>query len=168
MAANPPANAGGIRDAGSIPGSGRCPGEGHGNPLHCSCLENPTDREAWQATVRSVAQSWTQLKRLTVHAHMQKQLKCPPPAEWIEQTGRIYPSSGILLGYNKEWGIETHYNTDKPWKHYAQWKKPVTNDNVFHGSVYMKCPKRQLCGNREWISGCLGLRGMGRLEGRCR
>ena len=47
--------------------------------------------------------------------------------------------------------------TDKPWKHYTQWKKPVTNDNIFRGSVYMKCPKRQLCGNREWISGCLGL-----------
>ena len=40
---NPPANAGSIRDAGSIPGSGRCPGRGHGSPLQCSCLENPTD-----------------------------------------------------------------------------------------------------------------------------
>ena len=35
-----------------IPGSGRSPGEGHGNPLQYSCLENPVDREAWQATVR--------------------------------------------------------------------------------------------------------------------
>ena len=38
---NPPANAGYVRDAGSIPGSGRSPGGGHGNPLQCSCLENP-------------------------------------------------------------------------------------------------------------------------------
>ena len=38
---NPPANAGYIRDAGSIPGSGRSPGRGHGNPLQYSCLENP-------------------------------------------------------------------------------------------------------------------------------
>ena len=38
---NPPANAGDIRDAGSIPGSGRCPGGEHGNPLQDSCLENP-------------------------------------------------------------------------------------------------------------------------------
>ena len=38
-------------DLGSIPGSGRSPGEGHGNPLQYSCLENPTDRGAWQATV---------------------------------------------------------------------------------------------------------------------
>ena len=47
---NPPANAGDIRDAGSIPESERCPGEGHGNQLQYSCLENPMDREARQAT----------------------------------------------------------------------------------------------------------------------
>ena len=51
---NPPANAGDIRDAGSIPRSGRCPGGGHGNPLQYSCLENPMDRGAWQATVHRV------------------------------------------------------------------------------------------------------------------
>ena len=39
-------------------------GGGHGNPLQYSCLENPMDRGAWQATVRRVAQSWTRLKRL--------------------------------------------------------------------------------------------------------
>ena len=38
---NLPANAGDIRDAGLIPGSERSPGEGRGNPLQCSCLENP-------------------------------------------------------------------------------------------------------------------------------
>ena len=42
-------------DAGSIPGSGRSPGEGNSNPLWYSCLGNPIDREAWQATVRGVA-----------------------------------------------------------------------------------------------------------------
>ena len=41
-----PASAGGVRDAGSIPGSGRSPGGGHGNPLQYSCLENPMDRGA--------------------------------------------------------------------------------------------------------------------------
>ena len=48
-------------DLGSIPGSGRAPGEGHGNPLQYSCLENPMDRGAWQATVHGVAKSRTQL-----------------------------------------------------------------------------------------------------------
>ena len=47
----PPANAGNIKDTGSIPGSGRSPGGGHGNLLQYSCLEHPMDRGAWQATV---------------------------------------------------------------------------------------------------------------------
>ena len=46
---NLPANAGDIRDSGSIPGSARVPGKGHGHPLQYSCLENPTDRGAWWA-----------------------------------------------------------------------------------------------------------------------
>ena len=41
-------NAGDTGDAISIPGSGRCPGIGHGNPCHCSCLENPMHRGAWE------------------------------------------------------------------------------------------------------------------------
>ena len=41
-------------DLGSIPGSGRSLGEGNGNPLQCSCLETPTDRGAWRATVHGV------------------------------------------------------------------------------------------------------------------
>ena len=42
-------------DQGSIPGSGRSPGEWNGNRLQYSCLENPMDRGAWQATVHGVA-----------------------------------------------------------------------------------------------------------------
>ena len=68
---NPPAKAG---HSGLIPGSGgawQLPSleEGHGNPLQYSCLENPMDRGAWQATVHGVAKSWTQLKQLSTHAH---------------------------------------------------------------------------------------------------
>ena len=48
-------------DLGLIPGLGRSPGRGHGNPLQCSCLENPMDRGAWQATVHRVTESQTQL-----------------------------------------------------------------------------------------------------------
>ena len=43
MIKNPPARAGGARDAGLIPGSGRSPGRRHGNTLQYSCLENPTE-----------------------------------------------------------------------------------------------------------------------------
>ena len=47
-------------DLGSMPGLGRSPPEkGTGYPLHYSCLDNSTDREAWQATVHGVAKSWT-------------------------------------------------------------------------------------------------------------
>ena len=46
-------------DPGSIPGSGRSPKEGNGNSLQYSCLENPIDRGAWQATVHGVAESDT-------------------------------------------------------------------------------------------------------------
>ena len=48
-------------DLSSIPGWGRSPGEGNGNPLQYSCLENPMDRGAWQATVCGVAKSRTRL-----------------------------------------------------------------------------------------------------------
>ena len=62
MVKNPPANAGDLRDEGSIPGSGRSPGGGLGNPLQHSCLENPMDRGAWWATVCGVTKRQTRLK----------------------------------------------------------------------------------------------------------
>ena len=54
---NPPASARDGRDMGSTPGWGRSPGGGHDNPLQYSCLENPMDRGAWQATVHGVTKS---------------------------------------------------------------------------------------------------------------
>ena len=52
-------------DLGSIPGLGRSPGEGNGNPLQYSCLENPMEGGAWQATVHGIAKSQTQLSDFT-------------------------------------------------------------------------------------------------------
>ena len=54
-----------VGDPGSIPESGRSPGEGNGNPLQYSCLENPIDGGAWQATVHGVAKSQTRLSDFT-------------------------------------------------------------------------------------------------------
>ena len=54
---NLPVKAGDLRDVGLIPGLGRSPGREHGNRLQDSCLENPMDREAWQAIVHRAAQS---------------------------------------------------------------------------------------------------------------
>ena len=64
---NLPSNA---SDAYSIPGPGRPPGRGHGNPLQYSCLENPVDRKACQATVHRVTKSWTWLKQLITQTHV--------------------------------------------------------------------------------------------------
>ena len=61
---NPPANAG---DLGLISGLGRCPGEGNGNPLHYSCLENPTDRGALQAVIHEVIKEQDTTEKLYIH-----------------------------------------------------------------------------------------------------
>ena len=68
-----------LRDAGSIPGSRRSSGGGHGNPLQCSCLENPMDRGAWQATVHRVTKSGTQVKQLSTHAKVALRTKWNNP-----------------------------------------------------------------------------------------
>ena len=56
---NWPANAGDIRDLGSVCGSERAPGEGNVYPFQFSCLEKPMDREACRTTVHRVTKSWT-------------------------------------------------------------------------------------------------------------
>ena len=61
MVKNPPANARDIKDVDLIPELGRSLGGRHSNTLQYSCLENPTDREAWRAIVHGVAKSWTRL-----------------------------------------------------------------------------------------------------------
>ena len=58
-------------DLGSIPGSGRSPGEGNGNPLQYSCLENPMDRGAWQATPMGSQESDT-TEQLSTSSHHHK------------------------------------------------------------------------------------------------
>ena len=65
-------------DPGSIPGSGRSPGEGNGNPLQYSCLENPMDRGAWQATVLGVARVGHDL------------VIKPPPSIWPAKSGFLW------------------------------------------------------------------------------
>ena len=59
---NLPANAGDIRDVGSIPGPRRSPGEGNGYPLQYPCLEHPIDRGPWWAMVYRAAKCQTRLK----------------------------------------------------------------------------------------------------------
>ena len=66
---DPPANSEDIRNSGLIAGSERASGGGHGNPLRYSCLENPMDWGAWQATIHRVARvghDWSDLARMTI------------------------------------------------------------------------------------------------------
>ena len=69
-------NAGDVRDVGLIPGLGRSPGGGHGTPLQYSCLENPMDRGAWQATVHRVSKNRKRLKRLSTNVPFLEQVFC--------------------------------------------------------------------------------------------
>ena len=79
-----------------FPFSLSCIGEGNGNPLQCSCLENPRDRGAWWAAVYGVAQSRTRLKQLSSSSRSssssraQKQPRCPSTDEWIKKLWYIY------------------------------------------------------------------------------
>ena len=67
-----------------------CIGEGNGNPLQCSCLENPRDRGAWWAAVYGVAQSRTQLKRLSSSSSSSRLIKFSR-----SQDGRCLPKVDI-------------------------------------------------------------------------
>ena len=59
-----------------------CLGEGNGNPLQCSCLENPRDGEAWRAAIYGVAQSQTRLKRLSGGSSSLSLLQGIFPTQW--------------------------------------------------------------------------------------
>ena len=63
-------------------------GEGNGNPLQCSCLENPRDGEAWWAAVYGVAQSQTRLKRLSSSRALK--VNFPKPKLLFEKIEEIY------------------------------------------------------------------------------
>ena len=83
------ANAG---DASSIPRSGISTGEGNSNPLQYSCLENPTDREAWRVTVHGVSKVKCYLKTKQRQQHMCIYActgKTPPKIERRQERGRL-------------------------------------------------------------------------------
>ena len=108
---NPPANAGDVRDAGSIPGLGIPPGEGNGHPLQYSCLENPIDRGAWgvwSIGLPRVGHNWSDLAHThsespehlwgkcscTVHKPFLRKEKKDSQVHW---TGTS-PLSGVSVG----------------------------------------------------------------------
>ena len=91
-------------ETGLTPGSERSPGGGHGNPLQYSCLENPMDRGASQATVHSIAEFT--LKRFHTHSHHTHTHDRPTAISYSvvlkafplgSETRQIYPFSPLLL-----------------------------------------------------------------------
>ena len=73
-------------DTGSTPGLGRSPGGGPGNPLQYSCLENPTDRQTWQATVHGVTKSHIQLKQPSIQHARCKEHKFLPGGKMTQDS----------------------------------------------------------------------------------
>ena len=106
------ANAG---DTGSIAGSGRSSGEGNGNSLQYSCLENPMDGGAWQATVHGVAKSWTRLSNFTFTSmHWRRKWQPTPVFLPGESQGR-----GSLVGCCL-WGRAESDTTEVTWRRQQQ------------------------------------------------
>ena len=69
-----------------------CIGEGNGNPLQCSCLENPRDGGAWWAAIYEVAQSWTRLTRLSSSSSFCSSFSCFPPEYSTNSPTQIPPA----------------------------------------------------------------------------
>ena len=113
VAKNPPANAGDVRDAGSIPGLGRFPGGGNGNPLQYSCLEDSMDRVAWWGyspwgrkesgvTEHTLPRNIQDEPTLSCHSRKQGSYQRPSKGFWanlfrclLDKARMVYASKGI-------------------------------------------------------------------------
>ena len=116
-----------------IPGPGRSPGEGNGNPLQCSCLENPRDRETWWAAIYGVAQSWTRLKQLSSSSsrlciwNTFSQLQ-PSSSTKNEQPRDTELYQGIQLQHKSWWFCTTKETISKVKRQPLEWKKIIANE----------------------------------------
>ena len=89
-----------------------CIEEGNGNPLQCSCLENPRDGGAWWAAVYGVAQSWTRLKRLSSSSMAESEeevkslsIKVKEESEKVRLTLNIQKTKIMASGPVPSWQI---------------------------------------------------------------
>ena len=91
-----------------------CIGEGNGNPLQCSCLENPRDGEAWWAAIYRVAQSRTRLKRLSSSSSSSTHLSTHLFQTWVDfGLSCIFPCSSLSFSYwfTASWGGTSPHST---------------------------------------------------------
>ena len=109
-----------------------CIGEGNGNPLQCSCLENPRDGGAWWAAVYRVAQNQTQLKRLSSSSSSSNGSRRPRFGAWVKKipwrrewlpTPVFLPAESqgwrSLAGYTL-WGPTESDTTEVTWQQQQQ------------------------------------------------
>ena len=88
-----------------------CIGEGNGNPLQCSCLENPRDGGAWWAAVYGVVQSWTRLKRLSSSSSNKNNVKGKENENFQKETQEIFPQhADIVCCFSALMPIINQYN----------------------------------------------------------
>ena len=127
---NLPANAGDIRDLGSIPGLGRSPGGRNGSPLQYFCLENPMDRGAWRAAVHRVAQCGTWLKRLArtpVYRRKWKTKKSNDSKNSFPSINSLFRYSFCLIPCTEEPGVlhsmASRSQTHTQWNYLTQWNE---------------------------------------------
>ena len=115
---NPPANVGDATDTDLIPESGNSRGVGNGNPLQCSCLENPMDRGACRATVHGVTQSRT---RLSMHActHGWNCLKYFIGLGICTHRDRLLTFMGVLSGSTVSWSRNVTNQSYRNWKFFS-------------------------------------------------
>ena len=92
-----------------------CIGEGNGNPLQCSCLENPRDREAWWAAVYGVAQSRTRLKRLSSSSSSRLVINFLPKSKRLLISWLQSPSAVILEPPKIVWHCFHYFPIYFPW-----------------------------------------------------
>ena len=106
----PPAGVGDIRDVGLIPGSRRSPGGGHDNSFQYSCMENPMDRGAWQATfigLQRVGHDWSNLAHMHAWWCMLTRLIVVIILEYI-QTLTYYTHETNIMLYVNYASVEMH------------------------------------------------------------
>ena len=94
-----------------FPFSLSCVGEGNGNPLQCSCLENPRDGGAWRVAIHGVAQSRTQLKQLSSSRDLFKKIR--------DSKGTFHAKMGSIKGRNGR-NLTEAEDIKKRWQEYTE------------------------------------------------
>ena len=144
---NPPANAGDLRDASSIPGLGRSSGEGNGNPLQYPCLENSMDRGAWWTTVHGFAKNWTRFKWFSTHMYIYIYMNV---CVYIAENTQSFYVKTVLLGkggktWLPEFKIFLKYKYSEMFKQNHLWQVNIFTQNLTTFYFYSKKNVKEKC-----------------------